>query len=372
MKSKIATRILSKFDNVKKTTTGWQASCPAHDDNNPSLSISINDNKILLHCFADCETADVLAAAGLEWADLHLDDQRPKIVAKYDYHDKSEKLTYQVLRYDPKDFSVRRPDGSGGWIYNLSGVRLVPYRVNELKKVRYAVITEGEKDVNSAREIGIRATTNPFGAGKWRPEFNEHFRGKRVFVIRDNDEPGLKHAQSVVCQLFPVAKYIKLIRLPHAMDFTEWVEKGGTRKEFIRILKTTPKITAAMVEQWRTSNSSKDGFSLTQLCDLLNEPEEAVPWTVDGLLPAGGVSLLVAKPKTGKSTLAREAQWRLRAVRNFWVGKLFAAKWFTLRSKRSERKCGSTLRIWERTARRKFSFIARQHHRTRLKNCANW
>jgi hypothetical protein len=41
------------------------------------------------------------------------------------------------------------------------------------------------------------------------------------------------------------------------------------------------------------------------LGDLLDEPDEETPWLVEGRLPAGGVSALVAKPKAGKSTLAR-------------------------------------------------------------------
>lgn len=46
-------------------------------------------------------------------------------------------------------------------------------------------------------------------------------------------------------------------------------------------------------------------FILTKLGDLLNEPEDAVQWLVDELLPESGFSLLVAKPKVGKTTLAR-------------------------------------------------------------------
>lgn len=48
-----------------------------------------------------------------------------------------------------------------------------------------------------------------------------------------------------------------------------------------------------------------NGFTLTKLCDLLSEPEELVDWLIDGLLPAGGFSVLAGKPKAGKSTLAR-------------------------------------------------------------------
>ncbi len=41
------------------------------------------------------------------------------------------------------------------------------------------------------------------------------------------------------------------------------------------------------------------------LGDLLEESDEGTPWLVEGRLPAGGVSAIVAKPKAGKSTLAR-------------------------------------------------------------------
>jgi hypothetical protein len=47
------------------------------------------------------------------------------------------------------------------------------------------------------------------------------------------------------------------------------------------------------------------GFALTRLGDLMAEPQEAVSWLLHGILPAGGLGLLAAKPKTGKSTLAR-------------------------------------------------------------------
>ncbi len=48
-----------------------------------------------------------------------------------------------------------------------------------------------------------------------------------------------------------------------------------------------------------------DGFTLTRLGDLMAEPQEQVSWLLEGILPAAGLGLLAAKPKTGKSTLAR-------------------------------------------------------------------
>jgi hypothetical protein len=35
-------------------------------------------------------------------------------------------LLYEVLRLEPKDFRQRRPDGNGGYIWNLNGIRRVP------------------------------------------------------------------------------------------------------------------------------------------------------------------------------------------------------------------------------------------------------
>lgn len=56
----------------------------------------------------------------------------------------------------------------------------------------------------------------------------------------------------------------------------------------------------------RSNNSNNKSLPLTGLKELLSEPDEVTDYLVDGLLPAGGLSLLVAKPKTGKSTLARQ------------------------------------------------------------------
>lgn len=63
-----AETILSRLQNVRKRSADqWSARCPAHEDKGPSLSIRGLDNgRILLHCFAGCNVADVVAAVGLE------------------------------------------------------------------------------------------------------------------------------------------------------------------------------------------------------------------------------------------------------------------------------------------------------------------
>ena len=68
----IANRILERLEGVAaRGSNQWIARCPAHEDRHPSLSITDAGDKVLLKCFAECETAAVLDAVGLEWADLY-------------------------------------------------------------------------------------------------------------------------------------------------------------------------------------------------------------------------------------------------------------------------------------------------------------
>ena len=65
---------LSQFQNVAATPKGYVACCPAHDDTRPSLSIREAEDRRLVHCWAGCQTSDVLAAVGLDFRDLFLDN----------------------------------------------------------------------------------------------------------------------------------------------------------------------------------------------------------------------------------------------------------------------------------------------------------
>jgi len=68
-----ADAILTRLDGVRRTGAGrWIAKCPAHDDRSPSLSVrDCGDGRTIIHCFAECEPADILAALGLNWTDLY-------------------------------------------------------------------------------------------------------------------------------------------------------------------------------------------------------------------------------------------------------------------------------------------------------------
>ena len=61
------TEVLQHFEGVTSKGSGqYMAKCPAHPDKKASLSISQGDKGgIVLHCFAGCDNADILEAAGL-------------------------------------------------------------------------------------------------------------------------------------------------------------------------------------------------------------------------------------------------------------------------------------------------------------------
>lgn len=62
--------ITSRLSHVRPAGKGFVARCPAHEDRDPSLSITETGDRVLLHCHAGCSTQDILDAIGLEWADV--------------------------------------------------------------------------------------------------------------------------------------------------------------------------------------------------------------------------------------------------------------------------------------------------------------
>lgn len=64
--------LLNNLNKVKRTGDGkWLACCPSHNDKTASLAITDNgDGRILINCFAGCDTYSVLSAVGLDWGDV--------------------------------------------------------------------------------------------------------------------------------------------------------------------------------------------------------------------------------------------------------------------------------------------------------------
>lgn len=250
--SSIAARTL-----VAKLGGSWKGSygtvlCPVHDDQDPSLTISEGkDGRILWHCHAGCSQEEV--AKALKERSLldncmvssGLRSKGSQISATYDYVGADGQLLFQVVRRHPKGFSQRRPDGKGSWIWNLKSVTPVVYRLPALLQSRGELIfiVEGEKDADRLAEIGLTATCNPGGAGKWREDYAQYFRGKEVIILPDNDPAGHKHGKAIAASLQRIARQVKIVHLPGLAskgDVSDWIAVGGDRTELLRICGETP------------------------------------------------------------------------------------------------------------------------------------
>jgi 5S rRNA maturation endonuclease (ribonuclease M5) len=111
--------------------------------------------------------------------------------------------------------------------WNLEGVKRVLYRLPEVIKAQTVMIAEGEKDADNLTELGFTATTNPMGAGKWRPEYSETLRRKDVVIfgdVGDENGKGERHTAQVIQSLRGVANSIKHVRLPDGFhDISDYV-----------------------------------------------------------------------------------------------------------------------------------------------------
>jgi 5S rRNA maturation endonuclease (ribonuclease M5) len=311
-----AVELAAKLD-AKPTGNGqWMARCPAHKDSNPSLSITDGGGKLLLHCFADCEFPDILKAAGYGVNGSNGNGRQKvakqrfpggsnggdarRIVATYDYRDEQGTLLYQAVRYAPKDFRQRRPDGTGGWIWNVKDTRLVLYRLPKVITAKLAYIVEGEKDVVTLEKFRRTATCNPMGAGKWRQDYSAVLKGKQVVIIPDNDEPGRKHAEAVAQSVYDAgARWVKVVTLPTRKDVTEWVEAGGTKEQLIDLVKATPCYTPAVTETKETAPNA--GKLITVRADAVTIAP--VSWLWPDRIARGKLTVVAGDPGLAKSTI---------------------------------------------------------------------
>lgn len=166
-----------------------------------------------------------------------------ELVAQYDYTDEDGKLLFQVLRFRPKAFRARRPNGRDGWLADLEGVRRVLYRLPQLVAADCVLVVEGEKDVETAERLSLparfAATCNPFGACQWRSEYTTVLAGKTVYLCPDNDRAGRDHLLQVGLALNATAREVRVLALPPSVkDLSEWIGGGADREAFCRLLRS--------------------------------------------------------------------------------------------------------------------------------------
>jgi len=299
--------VLGKLDGVRPRGGYWMARCPAHEDREASLSVARGtEQPVIFKCHAGCERDAILEAAGLILSDIsNPRDQRSEAewtphgdaIAIYDYTDEHGGLLFQVCRTAGKQFPQRRRDANGNWKWRLGNARRVPYRLPRIiaavEAGKPVYIVEGEKDVHAIERAGATATTSPGGAGKWRDDYDEHFKDAAVVIIADRDEPGRDHAADVAAHLQAVARSVAIAEPAEGKDASDHLAAGKTLAELVR-------------------KPPAGGFTVI---DLEPATEIVLPPTLicSEKLYLGGVHTITGPPDCGKTTLA--CWWMLEAIR---------------------------------------------------------
>lgn len=154
-----------------------------------------------------------------------------------DYTDPSGAVLYRVARWQhggEKSYSVHRPVPDG-WASGRGGAPRVLYRLPDVlaavKRGQVVHVVEGEKKAHALRALGLVATCNDGGAGKFTREHAESLRGARCVVVwADNDEPGKSHAEQTARLLREAG--IRDVRLPalpglkHREGLDDWLARN--------------------------------------------------------------------------------------------------------------------------------------------------
>lgn len=245
---------LSRLNVRRRGTKSNQCHCPAHRDDNASLSVSVgNTGNIIVKCHAGCSTEAVVYAMGLKLSDLFQNENKKiysgtqKKNTRHTYYDTDGNYQYDSVRIDipgkKKTFCIMAGDKKG---YN--GVKPIIYNLHTIQKAiassEFIFIPEGEKHCDFLyKEWGLTATCNPNGAGKWKDEYSEYLTWANVVILPDNDAPGAEHAVKVAESLKNCTKTLRILELPDLPekgDIEEWVASGGTKEKLLELAAAAP------------------------------------------------------------------------------------------------------------------------------------
>jgi len=158
----------------------------------------------------------------------------------------NKRLTIPIFNDLNLCVNIRRYD-----LFKDAGPKIVSFakgtgtaRLYPLESLQSAVVfvVEGELDALIGCQNGLPCVTPSGGATTWKPEWNKSFKGKQVYVIPDNDEPGMKGAKLRLAEISKAAASCSVVQLPRLKeqgeDLTDWFLKyNGTAEELRRLAK---------------------------------------------------------------------------------------------------------------------------------------
>jgi hypothetical protein len=195
-------------------------------------------------------------------------------------------------------------------LYNL------PEVIEAVNAGEIIFIPEGEEDSNTLRRLGLVATTNSEGAGKWPDHLAEDLQGARVVILPDNDAQGRGHATKVIRSVFPVAAWLKRLELPGLTekgDVSDWLKAGHTKEELLALVEQAPVMTAEEVSALAAEEEGEDPENDEPdnpwrhgkpAPEYLAEEEQAFEGLAKDFLAPGAITEIAAPRGLGKTQVA--------------------------------------------------------------------
>jgi 5S rRNA maturation endonuclease (ribonuclease M5) len=300
--------------------------CPFHKDKNPSMGVNVESG--VWTCHAGCGGGSVIdlmarfentTVAEILKRELRKDPApqkqqwQPKgeIERIYPYTDDLGNEVYQVVRMKPKDFRQRHMGPDGKWIWNMEGVQRVLYHLPDVLLASEVWVVEGEKDADTLGELGIVATCNVGGAGKWLDGYTDSLTGKDVVICGDNDDAGRAHVLLVRDSLAGKVKSTRVVKVPDphkdASDYIKAVGPITAKEELTKQSLTVPRLFKGVdvpvfsmkeLEPLYIEHAKNMGKTSLNLSGWLPSLQS----TVRSILP-GEVIAFVADTGTGKTAL---------------------------------------------------------------------
>lgn len=205
---------------IEKGGQRAEASCPAHDDDDPSMTVTGITGQTLIHCHGGCDYRDVLASIEMTAADLY--DEKS---ATYRYDD--GRTVKRFYKSNGKKGFAQTNAGQTSTLYRLAKLASIPAGSGTI------FLVEGEKDVHAIEAAGGVATTAPQGAGSFHKVDVSPFAGHYVGVIVDRDESGNKWAAQVNLKLAKVAAGVRYYHAKEGKDAADHVAAGHSLGDFI-------------------------------------------------------------------------------------------------------------------------------------------
>ncbi len=334
-------RVLSLLKGVRKSTRGWIACCPAHQDRHPSLSIALGkDESVLLKCHAGCSFTTIVAALSLTPADLFVHGPTPlssrntislfalaeekmlpwKFLFNLGVIDEpigNVRIPYYHLDGTPSDRYRKRTAlvAKEGSLWNQGKEEILAYgleRLEDARKAGFLVLVEGESDCwtlwyHRFPTLGLPGAEM---SGKLKPEYLVGI--ERLYIFQEPDNGGKTFVAGIerLLKTWDWAGTAYVVSLPDAKDPNElhkrdWKSFSGAFQQALDQAKPLSIKALQPDENGNTpvQENTPTFPSVISLETLLTKNLSPLDWTIPNFLPEG-LFLLGGKPKQGKSWLA--------------------------------------------------------------------